>query len=890
MPYENITYETADQLARQFPLGKYKNVLHITATNSLRRGIIQNNSELRWLDAPVFTFGQILKQVGDQWFSGKVQLKQYTTISSLLRNHSKENKTSLNPSIFNAIDKNKDIMLRTIRTFEDAGVTNFDVNTTLESPSYEEKLCLEVWNHLGNTTSFQNYRRWFLNFDEKADSMFNDMVEKILIDVYQNDIERNLANMRPKSFVSSDGLKKFVKSYSSELLKDRIVVLHGFYFITPIQRRIIRALEKTGYTIVQLINYRKGYPSVFEVVESFLDFESYPPHELGGVPPIINHISNKFLGVCEGKFYDSSYPSASKYYAFQHLYQFKRFIESDNQDDDFLISPRAREVRSYVDDASNLSNLQLKDFPIGQFLINIHQINTSLFSEQTKSFQDQDRLSTSILKRIFSSGYLYVDGESTKKYVNDLEKISQRLERTFTFNEFPDGELTLDSWISALEKLIEDKLAIEDALTPDLEEITIDEALYLYPNRFLAYFSVPVETLCKILKGIQKIKNLYKMIFTGENISLNQYIDDLLNYVNKEILPNVALEDEKQIAVKFIDKFENLKDDDLESFDRSDLIQGLRYFLSENIDDENSNSLFGESSSEGRIVSLQDGDFLPFVDNQHVHLAFVDNKSLPLTQSIVTWPFCSNSMNLLYVTHTDLDLIKKRKNLDSSITKYLLYSITQNASSIKFSTVANFKQEKNLKPSYYVDLLDLPKGNIEPILEISDGIDDQVFLTETIQSKKRQKTHLLNSTKDKCKKRMVFSYFLQDLPTYESDFHQRFVFSGLLRFFLSIQKSNDIIITRQEMTKLVFDLFPHWSQSKKEILAANSMKYNYYAKAYKVDRIASFDNMERVAFIGDKNVDSVKYFSNPGSHCKYCPFQIYCKESVREADGQKLTK
>lgn len=890
MPYENLTYETADQLARQFSLGKYKNSLHITATNSLRRGVIQNNSELRWLDAPTITFGQILEQVGYQWFSGKVQLKQYTAISSFLRDHSKENKSSLNPSIFNAIDKNKDIMLRTIRTFEDAGVTNCDVNNVLKSPSYEEKLCLDLWNHLEKTTSFQNYRRWFMNFDEKADSIFTETVENILVDVYPNDIERNLANMTPKSFASTEELKKFVRNYSNELLKDKTVVFHGFYFFTPIQQRIIRALEKAGYTIVQLINYRKGYPSVFEVVESFLDFESYPPHHLGGIPPIINQTSNNFLGICEGKFYDSRYHSASKYYPFQHLYQFKRFIESDNQNNDFLISPRAREVRSYIDDASNLANLQLKDFPIGQFLINIHQINTSSFNEQTKSFQDQDRLSTSILKRIFSSGYLYVDGESTQKYVNDLDKISQRLEHAFTFSEFTEGELTLDSWISALERLIEDKVAIEDALTPDLEQITIDEALYLYPNRFLSYFSVPLERLHKILKGIKQIKNLYKRIFTGENIKLNQYIEDLVNYVNKEILPNVVLEDEKQIAIQFISKFESLKDDEIESFDRSDLIQGLRYFLSENINDENSNSLFGESLSDGSIVSLQDGDFLPFVDNQHVHLAFIDNKSLPLTQNIVTWPFSPNSMNLLYDTHADLRLIKKRKNLDASITKYLLYLITQNASSIKFSTVSNFKQEKNLKPSYYIDLLDLSKGNIEPTSKNSDGIVDQVFLSETIQPKKRQKTHLLNSTKDKCKKRMVFSYFLQDFPTYENDFHQRFVFSALLRRFLSIQESNSSFITQHEMIKLVFNLFPHWSQSKKEILAANDMKYKYYATGYVVDRIAGFDNLENVAFIGKKNLSLAKYFSNPGLQCKYCPFQTYCKESVREADGENFTK
>lgn len=887
MPYENLTYETADQLAKQFSLGKYKSVLHITATNSLRRGIIQNNSELRWLEAPILTFGQILEQVGYQWFSGKVQLKQYTAISSFLRKHSEENKPSLNPSIFNALDKNKDIMLRTIRTFEEAGVTNCDVKNALKSPSYEEKLCLDLWDRLEKTSSFQSFRRWFRDFDEKADSIFMEMVENILIDTYKNEniIERNLSNLTPKTFASTDELKQIARNYTNDLLKDKAIVFHGFYFITPIQQRIIRSLEKAGYTIIQLINYREGYPSVFEVVKSFLNFDSYPPHHLEGLPPIINQVSNKFLGICEGKFDDSRNNSASKYYSFQHLYQFKRFIESENQNNDFLISPRAREVRTHIEDASNLANLQLKDYPIGQFLINIHQINTSSFSEQAKSFNDQDQLSTAILKRIFSSGYLYVDGKSTNKYVNDLEKISERLEHTFTFSDFEDKELTLDIWISALEKLIEDKAAIEDALTPDIEEISIDEALYLYPNRFLSYFSVPSERLDVILEGIKQIQNLYKMIFTGENIHLNKYIDDLQNYVNKEILPNLVLEDEKKIAIQFLEKFESLKDDEIESFDRRDLIQGLRYFLSENVDDENSNSLFGESLLEGRIVSLQDGDFLPFVDNQHVHLAFIDNKSLPLIQNISTWPFNTNSMNLLYEKHMDLHLIKKRKSLDASISKYLLYLITQNASSIKFSSVSHFDQEENLKPSYYIDLLNLPRGSIDSSLTSSNGSGNQMYISETIKSKKREKTHLLDYTKDKCNKRMVFSYFLQTAPTYESEFHQRFVFSSLLRRFLNIQKKHSNIMTQKEMKKVVFDLFPHWSQSKKEIIATKAMTYRYSATDYSVGRVLVFDNLENIAFIGTKDVGSSKKFYNAGPHCKYCPFQNYCKESVRQADG-----
>lgn len=69
--------------------------------------------------------------------------------------------------------------------------------------------------------------------------------------------------------------------------------------------------------------------------------------------------------------------------------------------------------------------------------------------------------------------------------------------------------------------------AIEDALTPDIEEISIDEALYLYQIASYHIFSVPSERLDVILEGIKQIQNLYKMIFTGENIHLNKYIDDL---------------------------------------------------------------------------------------------------------------------------------------------------------------------------------------------------------------------------------------------------------------------------------------------------------------------------------------------------------------------------
>lgn len=879
MSIKVLTYGTVEQLYEDHSVfSQWNDALHITSTTSLRKGIYEHLSqENEWLKSPVLTFGQILNKIGDEswyWYSSKTQLKQFSVISQKLRELAEANVIQ-NEKVFNAMSKNKQVLLRSLRMFTEAEETSDKVRNKLTpNISVEEELALSIWKSLEQDESFTVYRQWIEEFKNDTEATFTDMIVDILFDVYNNDndLERQMANLKPLTRdYDEKELKGFIRRATTRLLSNKKIVLHGFYFITPIQKQIINALDQAGYDIVQLINYQEGYPNVFEAVDVFLEKDKYVFQSVSKTPAYMNRIAQKFLHACEGDFSLDITDMTDKYYEFNHMYQFKGFIENEVHTDkeihDFLISPRAREIRSQVEDIASMKPLTLKDYPIGQFLIDLHALNITTFHEEVKQFNDREELSVDILVRIFASGYIKVAGTSTHLFVKDLKKLEERLNRKTTFEE----------WTVEIEKIRVDKERIEAALIPDDITLTADNEIYVYKNRLLSYFDVKVEHLDFILEALEAVRELYNIIFTDKTIDVKMYVERLLKHLADKIVPNIKREDEITVAEHLLDKLREMRESDFEHFDRQDLIQGLRFFLSEELENTD-NSLFGESLMDSKIVSLQDGDFLPFAENQSVHLAFLDNKALPLSQNLVTWPFNDDSMDEL-CNSSLLELVQKRKKYDAAITKYLLYLIMVNAVNLKFSIVANIGVEKELKRSFYLDLLNIKtasanaKDNETAFNKLQVG-----YTPKTISFNKRKQSALLEETKTVCNKRMALSYLLQESPSFDTEFHHRFLFEKYIAQLNFFSTRYGISLSKEEIREIVSGWFTQWDETKRSILAINGEKWNYFTKSVEVDDVSFEDNLKSIALFGhlDRNGKS---FANPGAHCKYCPFQNRCRES-----------
>lgn len=881
MSIKVLTYGNVEQLYENHSVFlQWNDALHITATTSLRNGIYEHLSqENEWLKSPVLTFGQILNKIGDEnwyWYSSKTQLKQFSVISQQLRKLAEANVIK-DEKVFNAMSKNKQVLLRTLRMFTEANETSDKVRYKLRTNiSVEEELALSLWQALEQDESFLAYRLWIEEFKngQITEAKFTDMIADILFDVYNNDndVERQMTNLKPLSRdYDEKDLKGFIDKATARLLSNKKIVLHGFYFITPIQQQIIDALNHAGYDIVQLINYQESYPNVFEAVDVFLEKDKYVFQSVSKTPAYINKIAQKFLHVCEGDFGLDITDMADKYYEFNHMYQFKEYIEneihSDKEIHDFLISPRAREIRSQVEGIDSMKPLALKDYPIGQFLIDLHALNITTFHEEEKQFNDREELSVDRLVRIFASGFIKIAGTSTHLLVKDLKKLEERLTDKPTFEE----------WIEEIDKIRMDKERIEASLTPDDITLTPDNEIYVYKNRLLSYFDVPVERLNLILEALASVRELYNIIFTDKTIDVKMYVERLLEHLEKKIVVHIERKDEIEVAEQLLEKFVEMRASDFKHFDRQDLIQGLRFFLSEELENTD-NSLFGESLMDSKIVSLQDGDFLPFAENQSVHLAFLDNKALPLSQNLITWPFNDDSMDELY-NGSLLELVRYRKKYDAAITKYLLYLIMANAVNLKFSIVANVGVDKKLKRSFYLDLLEIKMASAEAKDNETALNKLQVsYKPRTINFNKRKKSALLEETKTVCNKRMTLSYLLQQSPSFDTEFHHRFLFEKYIAQLNTLSKCYGISISKEEIREIFSDWFPHWNETKRSILAISGEEWDYRAKPEEVDDVSFADNLKWIALFGklDRNGKS---FENPGAHCKYCPFQDRCRES-----------
>ncbi|MCP1494600.1 hypothetical protein J2Y73_004631 [Peribacillus frigoritolerans] len=881
MALQVLTYGTVQQLYEDDSVFlQWNEALHITSTASLRKGIYEHLSEENeWLKSPVLTFGQILNKIGNPkwyWYSSKTQLKQFSIISQKLREFVETNGIQ-DEKVFNAISKNKQVLLRTLRMFTEANETSKKVRDKLAPHiSEEEKLALNIWQALEQDESFTEYQQWLEQFKNvrKTKKKFTDIIVDIIFNLYNsdNEVERQMSNLTPLTqYYEERELKSLIQQATERLLASKKIVLHGFYFLTPIQKQIIDALDQAGYNIVQLINYQENYPNVFEAVDLFLEKDKYAFQPVSKTPAYMNKIAQKFLQVCEGDFSLKVTDMPDKYFEFNHMYQFKEYIENeihtDKETHDYLISPRAREVRSQVEDIGSMKPLTLKDYPIGQFLIDLHALNITTFDEEVKHFNDREELNVDSLVRIFASGYIKVEGTSSHLLVKDLKKLEERLNRKSTFEE----------WIVEIEKLRVDKEYIESVLTPDDVPLTADNEIYVYKNRLLSYFDVPVDRLDLILEAFVAVRELYNIIFTDKTIDVKIYVERLLEHLEKKIVPHFERKDEVAVAEQLLEKLDEMRSSDFEHFDRQDIIQGLRFFLSEELENTD-NSLFGESLSDSKIVSLQDGDFLPFVENQSVHLAFLDNKALPLSQNLVTWPFNDDSMDVLYQDSL-LELVQKRKKYDAAITKYLLYLIMVNAANLKFSIVANIGVEKELKRSFYLDLLKIEtasakaKDNETAFNKLQVG-----YTPKTISFNKRKQSALLEETKAVCNKRMVLSYLVQQSPSFETEFHHRFLFEKFIAQLNFLSTRYGISLSKEEVRGIVSDWFPQWDETKRSILAINGEKWDYYAKSVELEDVSFADNLKSIALFGQLDRNG-KSFANPSAHCKYCPFQDQCRES-----------
>ncbi|PEZ63326.1 hypothetical protein CN372_14030 [Bacillus anthracis] len=880
--YKNLIYTNAEELFHQnSTFAAYKDAIHITATNSLKAGMMKSNSGLnRWFTGPIISFAELMKYIGGDWSKGKTNLKQYTLLSKELRRFN-EQSPSLNTDLFAAIDKNQELLLKTIRLLSESGYTSATVRNMLKTVTEQERVFLELWQAVEHNPSYYNIHVWFESLNKSPKREFRATLKKLFEDIIENDQKRVNANI-PYGHSVHDIVHMRIRQGKKSRL-----VLHGFYFLVPIQKRLFDLLSEK-FDIIHVVNYQPNYKHGFQTIEKFLNIQQIGFKHAMPYPYTVNYHAKEFLCAINGSFTASKMVTDEQdirkinYFEFNTLQQFRRYTQNN---DERFVSPRTMEVRDFLSPIEQATYKKLSEHPLGAFLVNIHLINKRKFNVKTAQYNDIENITHTLLREIFNSGYLFVKGINAQTAMRTLDFLQEITKEFTTFNE----------WTTCIDTLIATKQQVEDQFA-HLNSYDNDEhRLYSFYHEVIGYFYSSEEDLIFVKEGIFKIEQLFNLLFDGTEINISQYVEMLESHVKKDIVPSLSENIDKEIAKNILLALEELKDDTLDRLDRKDLMRGLRYFLAQGADseDEYEAELYSniEPGTTESINSLLNSDGLQFDDNRVIHFSLMDNAAFPTSQPLNIWPLSRDSFDLLCQNNLYLHQLQIRKELEVEIACYQFYLIMSNAIKLNFSIVRRLNEQKHLKRCFYLNFLTLIKGSQQQVNKLIQKEKTPNYVEETIGFNERQYEMLPAQVFNRCPKRFVYSLLIDRRPTFYESFHEPFLFQQLIGYDqVYSKKQND-----QDMFEQYRSWFPHWSETKKTVYQTAAIEYatknpdkinqqftwingwKYFDIRMRLNLFGSASEGELMNGREDKVNDVL--FTRPGDNCKYCSFQFVCEES-----------
>ena len=213
-----LTYENPYTYHQKPEFQPYINCPQICATRSMQIGVKQ-----RMQLQSVLSTGEVVDLFYPDWNLPENRFIQYTQLSDLLRSWNEQR----HPKVIRSFKRNKLNLLTTMRNFSEIGLTPNDVRPNVTK--VEEALFCELWEAM----------------EPHFEAYMAEAAGKI----------KNLEQVR------------MLFQQAGTPMRNDTVILHGFYYISPVQHFLFTKWKELGVNLVFLNLYHADYPSVF----SFLD-------------------------------------------------------------------------------------------------------------------------------------------------------------------------------------------------------------------------------------------------------------------------------------------------------------------------------------------------------------------------------------------------------------------------------------------------------------------------------------------------------------------------------------------------------------------------------------------------------------------------------------------
>lgn len=582
------------------------------------------------------------------------------------------------------------------------------------------------------------------------------------------------------------------------------IVVHGVHQFTPVQLRLLLAMEKMGMTIIFLFNYQKKYPTIYSSWNEIYGCFEVPIHHDTAIreyeSPTMQNPSNALacaLGeICEGRSAIGS-PLLRKWYK---LYKSVQLMEFANITEyaHFVSNHFDAAIQSYSDSRSVMERgndvwnkaavLRHLDEQVYTANRDVHTLLKIYYPEYAN---DRHFLSYPI-GQFFSAIYRLWDYEN-RHIIFDINAIKECLSSNIL--SVAPGEVLLRTFYNVAilfenvttyeefqSEVVEDYAKNYDKLaaTPGTDVLSELKNLSVYNK-----YKVTKEDLLALIRAIEEINEIATYLFALDNsredfINFGKHFHNLEEFLKQRELA-LANEQERALIKDLQLRLDKIKPEN-STFSGTfrDLQEGLYYYLKQK-NDEN-------QGVDWIVKNFEqiDGDILQskrqFEKEQHkvYHFACVSDRDMNMTvNDQLPWPLTDEFIHAAY-SPIDLQFQVYYTALGerSNFLRYaLFYGLCYNRCDVRLSYVKQYGDETT-EPYALLAILGLiPKAelieSINKTVPFSISVGQEV--TKSIKYDRYQMMDMFL-----CPYRFFLDYVMEDAPVIQGNFLYQKFFENLL--------------------------------------------------------------------------------------------------------------
>lgn len=804
-------------------------------------------------DYHVYDIHSLISGLIPEWDEDVKDIKNYVILRNVIEEYVVDHEVNANDAIY--LRRNASEIWNAIKLLVEADVYPQDIPEGSTGPIKHFK---QIWRKLETDNTQIIAFRGKLSYKELSD---RETVRKELISILGQGCSRNLQEF----------------------------FLLGFYFITPIQERIFDILSKCGFELSYLNLNNPDYGYANDIWKRTFEAE-YSSGSAIDIQSDLRHI-NLFGEALSSKDVNIN-------------------IDLIKDPDDFTFAKTVKEAidkgeRVYSPDAKGCERIlkefypeyydrkHLLSYPVGQYIYYLHKM--------WDTYHNQRDLKHEYIVHCFASGWLAVDTLNGKDYVYEIKMLGP----------FFKGCKDIPDWYEQIDAL---KHAKDLTRYFDEREKGKERWHKLMGNPFMniGVYTIDDETLDAIILLLKKLISDAERLFPGEDrTNLYEHFRRVAEIIESRIDDGELYEEEAEIVN---DLLKQLSDESTKEITcpMNGIRDALVLLIGDHFGDDESQE--AETSDKRRMVqplSMIEAEML----NDHekkIKLVMADEFTLPGAPKKLPWPLNEKFLETLNIK-SRADTVRYVNAMQSVIDnrplsyRYLFYTfiglLNEEGSNLAIEWICK-KEKKEVDITPYARIITQIETNVESssdeikelerliYTELPDPTEHTVLMPDTSLPEEVKMDYLI------CKQRYLYSYLLNQSPTFTSKFHYSFVLSSLISAFSEVAN-----VDKKKVADNIYDLLPFFNTiekkqstdfakngSKTDSHTDNSDKpktFEYEAIGYPPQRLLVHYINRKLLEVGRVRLD--KFMKEqaidetiPEGACIYCPYSEVCFSRYEE--------